>query len=130
MDFRFGTPIAPCQGKNLLLFTTKVITTLQQHQKVTDVSLSRDIYPNLKLRIYTTGIRQNRLARMLGIDEAHLSRIINGFRQPSGDIRAQLANILQSDPEWLFHRLQVSDDRLASDGLLGSEIAKPQFTTR
>jgi len=51
------------------------------------VSLSREIYPNLKLRIYTSGIRQNRLARMLGIDEAHLSRIINGFRQPSGDIR-------------------------------------------
>ncbi|WP_446745071.1 helix-turn-helix domain-containing protein [Silvibacterium acidisoli] len=94
------------------------------------MSLSRDIYPNLKLRIYTTGIRQNRLARMLGIDEAHLSRIINGFRQPSGDIRAQLANILQSDPEWLFHRLQISDDRLAADGMLSGEIAKPQFTTR
>ena len=78
------------------------------------MSLSREIYPNLKLRIYTSGIRQNRLARMLGIDEAHLSRIINGFRQPSGDIREQIATILQSDPEWLFFRMQIDDARLSS----------------
>ena len=76
------------------------------------MSLGREIYPNLKLRIYTSGIRQNRLAKMLGIDEAHLSRIINGFRQPSGDIREQLATILQSDPEWLFYRMQISDPTL------------------
>ena len=79
------------------------------------VSLSREIYPNLKLRIYTSGIRQNRLARMLGIDEAHLSRIINGFRQPSGDIREQIATILQSDPEWLFYRMQINDENLAPE---------------
>lgn len=80
------------------------------------MSVSREIYPNLKLRIYTTGIRQNRLARMLGIDEAHLSRIINGFRQPSGDIRAQIATILQSDPEWLFYRMQINDESLSGEG--------------
>jgi len=78
------------------------------------VSLSREIYPNLKLRIYTSGIRQNRLARMLGIDEAHLSRIINGFRQPTGDIREQIATILQSDPEWLFYRMQIDDASLSN----------------
>jgi len=74
------------------------------------VSLNRDIYPNLKLRMYTTGIRQNRLARMLGIHEASLSRIMNGFREPTGDIRVHLAEILQSDPEWLFHKMQVNDE--------------------
>jgi transcriptional regulator with XRE-family HTH domain len=79
------------------------------------VSLSREIYPNLKLRIYTSGIRQNRLARMLGIDEAHLSRIINGFRQPSGDIREQIATILQSDQEWLFYRMQINDESLVAE---------------
>ncbi len=78
------------------------------------MSISRDIYPNLKMRIYTTGIRQNRLAKMLGIDEAHLSRIINGFRQPSGDLQEQIAVILQSDPQWLFHKLQVSDDTFSA----------------
>ncbi len=79
------------------------------------MSLSREIYPNLKLRIYTSGIRQNRLARMLGIDEAHLSRIINGFRQPSGDIREQIATILRSDPEWLFYRMQINDENLSAE---------------
>jgi plasmid maintenance system antidote protein VapI len=74
------------------------------------LSLNRDIYPNLKLRMYTTGIRQNRLARMLGIHEASLSRIMNGFREPTGDVRVQLAEILQSDPEWLFHKMQITDE--------------------
>ena len=74
------------------------------------MSLNRDIYPNLKLRMYTTGIRQNRLARMLGIHEASLSRIMNGFREPTGDVRVQLAEILQSDPDWLFYKMQISDD--------------------
>jgi len=74
------------------------------------LTLNRDIYPNLKLRMYTTGIRQNRLARMLGIHEASLSRIMNGFREPTGDVRVQLAEILQSDPEWLFLKMQISDE--------------------
>jgi len=70
----------------------------------------RSIYPNLKLRMYTTGIRQNRLARMLGIHEASLSRIMNGFREPTGDLRVHLAEILQSDPDWLFYKMQVNDE--------------------
>ena len=74
------------------------------------VTLNRDIYPNLKLRMYTTGIRQNRLARMLGIHEASLSRIMNGFREPTGDIRLHLAEILHSDPDWLFLKMQINDD--------------------
>ena len=72
--------------------------------------LNRDIYPNLKLRMYTSGIRQNRLARMLGIHEASLSRIMNGFREPNGEVRAHLAEILQSDPEWLFQKVQINDE--------------------
>lgn len=73
------------------------------------MTVNRDIYPNLKLRIYTAGMRQNRLAKMLGIDEAYLSKIINGYREPSGNIRKSLAEILQSDPEWLFHKMQISE---------------------
>jgi transcriptional regulator with XRE-family HTH domain len=69
--------------------------------------MSRDIYPNLKLRIYTAGIRQNRLAKMVGIDEAYLSKIINGFREPSGNIRESIAEALNSDPDWLFQKIQV-----------------------
>src|ERR1700678_2301487 len=74
------------------------------------VTLNREIYPNLKLRMYTRGIRQNRLAKMLGIHEASLSRIMNGFREPTGDIRVHLAEILQSDPDWLFYKMQTNDE--------------------
>ena len=74
------------------------------------MTLKRDIYPNLKLRMYTTGIRQNRLAKMLSIHEASLSRIMNGFREPTSDIRVHLAEILQSDPDWLFYKMQTNDE--------------------
>jgi transcriptional regulator with XRE-family HTH domain len=76
---------------------------------------NRDIYPNLKLRIYSVGMRQNRLAKMLGIDEAYLSRIINGYREPNGNIRESLAQILHSDPEWLFHKVQINDELSFAD---------------
>jgi transcriptional regulator with XRE-family HTH domain len=46
---------------------------------------------------------------MLGIHEASLSRIMNGFREPSGDVRIHLAEILQSDPDWLFYKMQIND---------------------
>lgn len=74
------------------------------------MTLTREIYPNLKLRMYTRGIRQNRLAKMLGIHEASLSRIMNGFREPTSDIRVHLAEILQSDPDWLFYKMQTNDE--------------------
>lgn len=80
------------------------------------MSLSRDIYPNLKLRIYTAGIRQNRLAKMIGIDEAYLSKIINGFREPSGNIRGLIAEVLNSDPDWLFQKLQVTTEAPLDEG--------------
>jgi plasmid maintenance system antidote protein VapI len=60
------------------------------------------MYPNLKLQLWTSGIRQNRLARMLDIDETIVSRIINGFREPSQEMRLRIAALLQSDAEWLF----------------------------
>lgn len=77
--------------------------------------LNRDIYPNLKLRIYTAGIRQNRLARMVGIDEAYLSKIINGFREPSRNIRELIAEVLNSDPDWLFQKFQINSEALFSE---------------
>jgi transcriptional regulator with XRE-family HTH domain len=87
--------------------------------------MNRDIYPNLKLKMYTSGIRQNRLARMLGIHEASLSRIMNGFREPTSEIRMQLAEILHSDPEWLFHKVQITDDLSFTDEPTGQLTAQP-----
>jgi len=62
------------------------------------------MYPNLKLQIWKTGIRQNRLAQMLKIDETALSKIVNGFREPSYELRGRIAALLQSQEEWLFER--------------------------
>lgn len=67
----------------------------------------RCIYPNLKLRVYTTGMRQNRLARLVGIDEAYLSRIINGVRVPGKQMQEQIAQVLGCDAEWLFQQTTV-----------------------
>jgi transcriptional regulator with XRE-family HTH domain len=68
---------------------------------------ARFIYPNLKLRVYTTGMRQNRLAKLVGIDEAYLSRIINGVRVPGKQMQQQIAEVLGCDPEWLFQQAAI-----------------------
>ena len=60
------------------------------------------MYPNLKLQLWKSGIRQNRLAQMLDVDETLLSRILNGFREPNPKLKAQIAKLLESDEEWLF----------------------------
>ena len=69
----------------------------------------RFIYPNLKLRVYTTGMRQNRLAKMVGIDEAYLSRIINGVRVPGKQMQQQIAEALGCDPDWLFQQATIQN---------------------
>lgn len=60
------------------------------------------MYPNLKLQLWQAGIRQNRLAKMLDIDESSLSKIINGFREPSPGLRGKIAETLGCDAAWLF----------------------------
>jgi len=65
------------------------------------------MYPNLKLQLWKAGIRQNRLASMLGLDESLLSKIVNGFREPSPTVRAKIAGLLHSDEQWLFERSEI-----------------------
>jgi transcriptional regulator with XRE-family HTH domain len=64
------------------------------------------MYLNLKVAIWQTGLRQNRLAQTLNMDEALLSRIINGFREPTAEQRSRIAQVLQKDEHWLFAREQ------------------------
>jgi transcriptional regulator with XRE-family HTH domain len=71
------------------------------------------MYPNLKLQLWKTGMRQNRLATVLLIDETVLSKIINGFRQPNFDLKERIAKVLECDPEWLFE--QAENHRVAAD---------------
>jgi transcriptional regulator with XRE-family HTH domain len=69
------------------------------------------MYPNLKLQLWKTGIRQNRLAQMLGMDETALSKIINGYREPGADLRRFIATLLQGDEAWLFQRADRDSER-------------------
>jgi transcriptional regulator with XRE-family HTH domain len=62
------------------------------------------MYPNLKLQLWKTGMRQNRLANVLLIDETVLSKMINGFRHPSRDLQERIAQVLECDPDWLFEQ--------------------------
>lgn len=64
------------------------------------------MYLNLKVSIWQSGLRQNRLAQTLNMDEALLSRIINGFREPTPDQRTRIAQALGKDESWLFAREQ------------------------
>ena len=64
------------------------------------------MYPNLKLQMWKCGMRQNRLAKLLEIDETVLSRMVNGFREPSAELQRRIALALGSDAAWLFERDQ------------------------
>ena len=66
------------------------------------------MYPNLKLQLWKTGLRQNRLAKILGVDETILSKIVNGFREPSPQLRQRIAALLQSDVDWLFEAVNAA----------------------
>ena len=60
------------------------------------------MYPNLKLEIFKRRIRQNHLARELGLNEANLSKIIHGYREPSSKLKQTMADFLGADVAWLF----------------------------
>lgn len=64
------------------------------------------MYPNLKLQMWRSGIRQNRLARILNLDETILSRIVNGFRKPCPEMKAKIAAALNTDQDWLFEEIE------------------------
>lgn len=64
------------------------------------------MYPNLKLQLWRSGIRQNRLAQMLGVNETLLSKIINGYREAGPEFRGRVASLLQREEAWLFESAQ------------------------
>ena len=62
------------------------------------------MYTNLKLFLWRARIHQNRMARDMQMDEAVLSRIINGYREPTPDQRVKIARYLNVEEDWLFVR--------------------------
>lgn len=83
------------------------------------------MYPNLKLAIFKKGIHQNLLARNLGLNEAILSKIIRGNREPSDSQREMLARYLEADESWLFERYEPSPVVTAFSGPQATKDAKP-----
>ena len=82
------------------------------------------MFLNLKLSILQAGIRQNRLAQVVNIDEAVLSKIINGFREPTYTQRKMIAEFLQKDEKWLFEQYVIPSVSQRSDN--GAQT-KPSF---
>ena len=64
------------------------------------------MYPNLKLQIFKRGMRQNHLAKQIGISDAILSKIIHGYREPSEMERRVLSAYLEADENWLFEKFE------------------------
>jgi transcriptional regulator with XRE-family HTH domain len=62
------------------------------------------MYPNLKIEIFKRGIHQNNIARELGLNEAVLSKIIRGYREPTVIQKQMLAQYFQLDESWLFEK--------------------------
>jgi transcriptional regulator with XRE-family HTH domain len=63
--------------------------------------------PNLKLQIFRRGSHQNQLAKAVGIEETVLSKIINGYRNPTSEQKKLLATYLDADEAWLFERFEA-----------------------
>jgi transcriptional regulator with XRE-family HTH domain len=66
------------------------------------------MYPNVKYQIFKLGLRQNSLAKALGMGDAALSKIINGYREANPAERKLLAEILQADEAWLFEKHEAA----------------------
>jgi len=83
------------------------------------------MYPNLKLQIFKRGVRQNHLARQIGISDPILSKIIHGYRQPTEAERKLLAACLEADENWLFEEFAVEPAPAATLPTGGNGSAKP-----
>ncbi len=79
------------------------------------------MYPNLKLQIFKRGVRQNHLAKQMGVSDAILSKIIHGYREPSEAERKVLSAYLEADENWLFEKFE---------GEPASTLANPWLANR
>ncbi len=74
-------------------------------------------------------MRQNRLAKILGIPETVLRRIVYRFPPPTETTRLRIAALLHSDAEWLFASSETDGEEaegaaLANAAAAGSGPAK------
>ena len=55
----------------------------------------------LKEEMARVGLKQRELAKMVGVTEVSMSRYMTGNRQPRGTKLVEIANALQTTPEYL-----------------------------
>lgn len=82
------------------------------------------MYLNLKLQLFKLGIHQNRLSRELRIHETTLSKIINGYHEPSEMQRKQLAGFLNVDENWLFEKYEGGQQQ--DRGRIANAVTLPE----
>jgi transcriptional regulator with XRE-family HTH domain len=72
--------------------------------------------------MWKCGIRQNRLAQLIGIHETLLSKVVNGFRMPDNELRTRIASALGCEEEWLFtmpeHGVENQHQKAPNDGVV------------
>jgi DNA-binding XRE family transcriptional regulator len=56
----------------------------------------------LKIKILESGISQFQLARTVGISDTHLSKIVNGWITPPGDLKSSIAKAIGCNPSDIF----------------------------
>ena len=86
------------------------------------------MYPNLKLQLFRSAVRQNFLARELGIDESILSKIIHGYREPSPEQREKLSGYLGVEESWLFEKYENASPARAAGNAAPSHGLKDDIT--
>ena len=86
------------------------------------------MYPNLKLQLFRSSVRQNFLARELGIDESILSKIIHGYREPSLAQRQMLSGYLGVEESWLFEKFEIASSARAEGNHGSSHGMKDDIT--
>jgi len=86
------------------------------------------MYPNLKLQLFRSAVRQNFLARELGMDESILSKIIHGYREPSPEQRQRLSLYLGVEESWLFEKYENAPSVRAAGNHASSHGMKDDIT--
>ena len=62
----------------------------------------RNMDARVLVAIRERGIRQRDLARIVGISETIISRVVNGIYNPDEVLQARIAKVLKRKPEELF----------------------------
>jgi len=86
------------------------------------------MYPNLKLQLFRSAVRQNFLAKELGIDESILSKIIHGYREPSPEQRQMLSGYLGAEESWLFEKYENASPARAAGNHASAHGMKDDVT--